>query len=480
METNNSPKKSPSASNDQALNQVPPHDIELEQAVLGALMLEGDLYSDIAGILTADSFYDPRHAALFDVIRSLAAANRPVDVYTITMALKERKNKIADSIAYVVSLTQKVASGAHLVYHAQILRQLYIMRSMISEVKGLLSKCYDSDFDGMMDDYSATMMRMDSLFVGSGAEKSISEILKRHGQVIDERIQKANVGGLQGATYGLSELDRMTCGMCPGQLIIVAARPAMGKTAIALKFSKSAAMYGASVTIASLEMSDISLTDRLVSTYAGVDSAKIKSGRMNANDLRAYQAAVAELEKLPISIYDTPATTFNRLASMARTRHRKGLLDLLVIDYLQLIETDTDGKNYRNNREREVAMISRGLKSLALELKIPVVLLCQLNRAAESRQDKQPQLYDLRESGGIEQDADVVLMPFRPAYYRDTEFIDEDTGLPYPQDMGLLFIRKNRDGATGHVQFRYSPDLSEISDYEVNNIESSDKQGLFQ
>lgn len=471
----NKSSKSGFASTDVQAGFIPPHDVELEQAVLGAMLLEGNLYADTAGILTPSTFYDQRHAVLFGAIRSLATANRPVDLYTVTIALKEAKTlEAAGGPAYVAGLSQKVGSGAHAIYHAQILRQMFIMRAMITELNLLSGKCYDGDFDAMMAEYSATMMRMDSLFVGSGAEKHIRDILQRHGQVIDERIARASQGGIQGITYGLSKLDGMTYGMCNGQLIIVAARPAMGKTAIALKFSKAAAMLGRSVTIASLEMSDISLTDRMVSTYAGVDSTRIKSGRMDSKDLQAYQHAVGELEKLEISIYDTPATTFNRLASMARTRHRKGKLDVLVIDYLQLIETDADGKNFRNNREREVAQISRGLKSLALELKIPVVLLCQLNRAAESRTDKLPQLYDLRESGGIEQDADVVLMPFRPAYYKDTEFVDDTTGQPYPADMGLLFVRKNRDGATGYVPFRYTPDLSSIEDYDTISADTPD------
>lgn len=353
------------------------------------------------------------------------------------------------------------------------------MRTMIAELNTLSGKCYDGDFDGMMSEYAATTGRIDSLFAGSGAEKHIREILKRHGQVVDDRIVRANQGGIQGITYGLSRLDRITNGAQRGQLVIVAARPAMGKTALALKFAMSAAKDNRHVTIANLEMSDISLTDRLVSTYAGVDSQRLKSGRMDARDLKAYQQAVRDLERLNISIYDTPNTTFSRIAAMARAKHRKGELEELIIDYLQLVETDTDGRNYRNNREREVAYISRGLKSLAIELQIPVILLCQLNRAAESRADKQPQLYDLRESGGIEQDADLVLMPFRPAYYKDSgaEFYD-DKGQLLPDDMGLLFIRKHRDGATGQVPFRYTPDLSTIEDYET--IPANDEpKGLF-
>lgn len=481
MENNNRKKSySKPIGNDCPAGLVPPHDVKLEQAVLGAMLLESDLYAELAGILTADTFYDPRHAALFAAIRSVATAGRPVDLFTVSSALRETKSlDAAGGIAYVTECSTRVGSGAHALYHAQILRQLFIMRTMIAELNALSGKCYDGDFDGMMSEYAATTGRIDSLFAGSGAEKHIRDIVKRHGQVVDDRIVRANQGGIQGITYGLSRLDRVTNGARPDQLIIVAARPAMGKTALALKFAKSAAKDNRHVTIASLEMSDISLTDRLVSTYAGVDSQRLKSGRMDARDLKAYQQAVRDLERLEISIYDTPNTTFGRLAAMARTKHRKGRLDLLIIDYLQLIETDTDGRSYRNSREREVADISRGLKSLAIELKIPIILLCQLNRAAENRNDRQPKLHDLRESGGIEQDADLVLMPFRPAYYKEPGVeVYDDKGQPMPDDLGLLYIRKHRDGATGQVPFRYTPDLSTIEDYET--IPANDEpKGLF-
>lgn len=432
---------------------------------MGALLLEGQLYHELSGRLTSDMFYDERHGVIFGAIEYLAAHGQPVDLYTVGRRLEESQmlEKVGGA-ACLAQLTQRVGTGIHTLFHAQILRQLWVMRTMAATLSTLAGKCYEGDFDAIMAEYTSVTRHLDSLFAGAGAEKHIREILQRHGKVIDERIARANRGELLGLSYGLTDLDRLTNGMCPGQLIILAARPAMGKTALALKFSKSAALAGAHVTVTSLEMSDISLTDRLVCTYAGVDSSRLKSGRMRPGDLQAYQQAVGELERLEISIYDSPGATLTRLSSMARARRRKGKLDLLVIDYLQLIETEAGATGYRNNREREVAEISRGLKRLALELEIPVLLLCQLNRAAESRADKQPQLYDLRESGGIEQDADLVIMPFRPSYYKDTEFCD-DNGAPIPSDMGLLFIRKQRDGATGQVSFRYSPDLSTIEDY---------------
>ena len=337
MENNNRKKSySKQIGNDCPAGLVPPHDVKLEQAVLGAMLLESDLYAELAGILTADTFYDPRHSALFAAIRSVATAGRPVDLFTVSSALRETKSlDAAGGIAYVTECSTRVGSGAHALYHAQILRQLFIMRTMIVELNALSGKCYDGDFDGMMSEYAATTGRIDSLFAGSGAEKHIRDIVKRHGQVVDDRIVRANQGGIQGITYGLSRLDRVTNGARPDQLIIVAARPAMGKTALALKFAMSAAKDNRHVTIANLEMSDISLTDRLVSTYAGVDSQRLKSGRMDARDLKAYQQAVRDLERLEISIYDTPNTTFGRLAAMARTKHRKGRLDhyrLLAVD----------------------------------------------------------------------------------------------------------------------------------------------------
>lgn len=445
--------------------RIPPHDTELEKALLGAMLLEQNIYYEVAGIVTSDIFYQNTHAVIFRAIKSLADENKPVDLYTISQKLKEdgRSEEVGGTI-YLAKLTQTVGSAAHAQYHARILYQMHVMRTMASEFSALAAKCYDTDFDSVSAEYQTVLARMDSMFSGSGREKHISAILKRHGQLVEERMLRAGRNEIQGLRYGLADLDRLTGGMQKGQLIIVAARPAMGKTAIALKFAKSPALDGAHVTIASLEMTDLSLTDRLVSSYAGVDGWKLRSGRMDHNDLRCYERAAGELARLNISIDDTAGTTLGRLGAMARTKSRKGELDLLIIDYLQLIESDADKKDFRRNREQEVATITRGLKKLAKDIEIPVVLLCQLNRAVEGRGDKQPQLHDLRESGGIEQDADVVMMPFRPAYYKPLVF-EDDNGMPMPDDAGVVFVRKQRDGALGSVKFRYSPDLSKIEDY---------------
>lgn len=457
---------------------VPPHDTGLEQAILGALMLEQNLYFDIADCVFASIFYEDRHAVIFSAIKSLADDSNPIDLYTVTNKLKEiKKLQTIGGAAYLAQLTQSVGSAAHAKYHSRILWEFWVMRTMASKLHTLIAKCYENSFDAMTEEYQTSLAYMDSLFTGSGREKHIRTILKRHAELIEERAKRAERNEIQGLSFGLTKLDSVTGGMLPGQLIILAARPAMGKTAVALKFAKSAALCDAHVTIASLEMDDLSLTDRLIGSYAGIDGNAIKSGKMSRNDWVAYEQATRELGKLNISIDDTAGTTLARLNAMTRTKHRKGELDLLVIDYLQLIESGNDKRDFKSNREREVAEITRGLKKLAKDLGIPIVLLCQLNRAAEGRSDKQPQLYDLRESGGIEQDADLVMMPFRPAYYKDLVFSDSN-GNPYPDDSGIIFIRKQRNGRLADVLFKYSYDLSKITDYE--STETTKDSTLFQ
>lgn len=457
-------RPSPSRSTD--TGYLPPHDTELERALLGAMLLERNVYHDVAGLISSDTFYDDRHALIFTAIRTLAENSNPVDLLTVGQQLeRQRKLKIAGGPAYLAELTQTVGSASHAGFHAKILYQMAVLRTMISEFGILVGKCYAGDFDDAVTEYGTMTARIDMLFAGSGTERHIRTILKEHGEVMDQRLAQANLGKMPGLTYGLSGLDDLTGGMQSGQLIIIAARPAMGKTALALHVSKSPALQGASVMIASLEMTGISLTDRLLASYAGIDGNKLRSGRMSSDDWNAYEQARGELGKLNIYIDDTAGTTLSRLRATARTKRRKGELDLLVIDYLQLIESENNTGNYKQNREREVAEISRGLKKLAKELNIPVVLLCQLNRQAESRGDKQPQLYDLRESGAIEQDADVVLMPFRPAYYPDLVVSEYEGGPEYPKDVGMVFVRKQRDGKLGTAAFRYSPDLSKLTDY---------------
>lgn len=347
---------------------IPPHDLELEKAVLGAMLLETNIYFDLAGLLNANIFYYDRHALIYRVIKGLADKNTPIDLLTLTRELRSiKKVEAAGGVAYLAELTQCIGSAAHAVHHSRILYQLWVARTMAAELGSLTTKCYSSDFDQLTAEYQTTLSKLDTLFVGSGGDKHISTILRRHGELIEERIKRANRNEIQGITYGLTELDKKTDGAQGGQLIIVAARPGMGKTAIALAFAKAAATDGRAVTIASLEMTDLSLTDRLLSGYAGIDGKKLRSGKMNRDDIRNYEIAAGELAKLNISIDDTAGSTLGRLTAMSRTKHRKGDLEILIIDYLQLIEPETDSRE-RQNREQQISSITRSLKKLAKDL----------------------------------------------------------------------------------------------------------------
>lgn len=450
---------------------LPPQDIELERAVLGALLLESPAYYDTAGTLSPEVFYNPAHSAIYSAIRHLAGEGIPIDMLTVINRLKDTKKlKDVGGATYLAHLTQYVASAMNITHHSRILWQLYVQREMIGSFTSLARSCYTEEFGAVEKEYQTVLSHLDRLFAGSGNEKHISAILRQHGNVIEERIRRAASNQIQGVTYGLRDLDQLTNGAQGGQLIVLAARPGMGKTAIALKFAKSAALDGKHTVISSLEMTRISLTDRLITSYAGIDGKKLRTGRMGREDLMAYENASSALARLDIYIDDTAGAPIGRLCAMARAKHRKGELDILIIDYLQLIEGDPDIAR-RETREREVGIITGKLKKLAKDIDIPVILLCQLNRAAESRSDKKPQAFDLRESGNIEQDADVIMMPFRPAYYPELTFYKNNTTIEYPEDVGVLFVRKQRDGETGEVQFRYSKDLSKITDYDDYDVE---------
>lgn len=446
--------------------KLPPQAIEVEMAVLGALMLETEAIHKVIPILPLDSFYKNEHRKIFKVLMKMASNNQNIDLLQVTQTLKD--NKLLDEVGgpgYITQLTRKVASAAHIEFHAVILRQKFVQRQVIRVANEMQAEAYNDDFDTLSMLWTSTSQDIDDLMTGKSGIKHIAAILEDTELDLKERERKAKEGITPGVTTGLYELDKINSGWQNGDLIIVAARPSMGKTAISINlFAKAAAQSQKSVCIFSLEMEKLKLSKRLILSYGGIVRDRFEKGTMESGDWEAFNKARKELSQLPIYIDDTAGTTIQHIGSVCRNKKRTGECDLIVIDYLQLI-TSSDA-NTNRNREREVAIISAGLKQVARDVGVPVILLAQLNRALENRPDKTPRLADLRESGAIEQDADIVLFPWRPSYYD----IEQDAdGVSLVGTM-LLEIAKNRDGRLDTLPIHHNHDLTVFSDVSVKQF----------
>lgn len=446
-----------------AYGKIPPQAIEVEEAVLGACMLERDAIYKVSPIISADAFYKSEHQQIFNAIEEMAAANQAIDLMTVSRRIMDKG--ILEEIGgpvMITQLTSRVASAAHIEHHARIIKDKYIQREMIRSFSTLLNKCYDDNMDELLVDYAAETQAIDALISGNNGMMHIREIVRETTTDLEDRQRKAASGETPGVTTGLADLNAINNGWQPGDLIIIAARPSMGKTAIAINlFAKAAAEKRKNVCIFSLEMENLKLSKRLILSYGGIVRKNFEQGKMQQGDWQAYNSAIAELEQLNIYIDDTPGVNVRYIDSVVRTKRRKNECDLVVIDYLQLVESP---EAYGKNREREVAEISRGLKKVAKAAGVPIILLAQLNRGVENRDDKTPRLADLRESGAIEQDADIVMFPWRPSYYDPEATDNAGTSL---HNVMLLEIAKFRDGQTGTILAKHNDDLTQFFDYNT-------------
>ena len=459
----NDMEKKKTAQIDAIYGKLPPQAVEVEEVVLGGVMLERDAIYKVTPIIQSEAFYKEEHQVIFKVVEELAAGSQTIDLMTVTQRLKDKG--LLDQVGgpgMIMELTRRVASAAHIEQHCRIIAEKYFQREMIRRFSELIAAAYEDNIDELEMMYAMHTQAIDSLLAGNTGMMHIREVLVQTTKALEKRQVMAQKGETPGITTGLADLNRQNKGWQPGDLIVVAARPSMGKTAVAVNlFSKSAALKGKNVCIFSLEMENIKLSNRLILSYGGIERDNFEQGTMTNDDWRAYNRVVKELEQLPIYIDDTPGTTVRRIEAIARNKARKGECHLIVIDYLQLVEsTDSYGKM---NREREVAEISRSLKKVAKILNVPVILLAQLNRGVENREDKTPRLADLRESGAIEQDADIVMFPWRPCYY-DANAVD-DLGNSLKNIM-FLEIAKYRDGRTGTILARHNEDLTQFFDYD--------------
>lgn len=448
--------------------RIAPRDRELEEAVLGAMMLEKDAYITVSDILKPDSFYEPQHRLIYEAIQTLGASQRPIDMLTVTEQL--RLNGTLDEAGgaiYVTELTGRVSSAAHVEFHARIIAQKYLARELISFASSIEGKAFDesNDVDDLLQEAEGRLFEISQRNV----KKDVTQIDPVISMALEQIQNAANrASGFSGLESGYHALDKLTGGWQNSDLIIIAARPAMGKTAFVLSMAKNMAVnYSTPVAVFSLEMSNIQLVNRLISNVCEINGDKIKSGQLTNLEWDRLMARIKHLNGAPLFIDDTPSLSIFELRTKARRLVREHHVGFIIIDYLQLM--NASGMKF-GSREQEVSMISRSLKQLAKELNIPIVALSQLNRSVESRADgKRPQLSDLRESGAIEQDADIVCFIHRPEYYTrsDTDADGNDI-----RGLAEFIVAKHRSGSTDDIKMRFRHDFARFENWDDNGSDS--------
>ena len=444
--------------------RVPPQANDMEEAVLGAIMLEKEAVITILDILKPESFYKEAHQKIFKTISDLSAREYPVDLYTVTEELKAHNElESVGGPVYLTQLTSKVVSAAHVDYHARIVAQKYIQRELIRVSTEIQNRSFDDTYDVTeLLDYSEN-----ALF--QIAEGNIKREVSPINMVIKEAIREIEEAGkredaLVGIPSGFTKLDRLTSGWQKSELIIVAARPSMGKTAFALSMARNMAIdHGKKVAIFSCEMSSIQLVNRLIIAETDIPGDKIKNGRLNEEEWKQLDSRIKKLIQAPVFIDDTPAISVFELRAKCRRLMAQHKLDIVIVDYLQLMS----GPENAGSREQEVSNISRSLKSIAKELNVPIIALSQLNRSVEMRGGlKRPLLSDLRESGAIEQDADMVVFIHRQDKFGILTFEDGSS----TKGIAEIILAKNRNGPVDDVRLRFREERAQFVDIDDFDI----------
>ncbi|WP_292901274.1 replicative DNA helicase [Nonlabens sp.] len=432
--------------------KIPPQAVDLEKVVIGALMIDGKGVDEVIDLLTPDVFYQKNHQVIFEAIDILFKEGKPVDLLTVSAQLRKmEKIEVAGGDHYLVQLSQLVSSTAHIEFHARIILQKFIQRSLIKISTEIITESYEESTDvfDLLDKAESKLYEVTQGNIRKSTETAMDLVRQAK-----ERIEEiANRDGLSGIPSGFTDLDRLTSGWQPSDLIIIAARPGMGKTAFTLSMARNIAV-GNNIPVAffSLEMSSVQLITRLISSETGLSSEKLRTGKLEPHEWEQLNVKVKDLEQAPIFIDDTPSLSIFDLRAKCRRLASQYGIKLIMIDYLQLMTAQTGNKG--GNREQEISTISRNLKALAKELSVPVIALSQLSRAVESRGgSKRPLLSDLRESGAIEQDADIVSFIYRPEYYGLDEWDDDDRTPTAGQ--GEFIVAKHRNGATDSIRLKF-------------------------
>lgn len=466
--------KRQSAPIDPTYAHLQPQAPDVEKLILGALMIDKDAFSMVSEIIHPETFYEPRNQKIFHAIQTLNMEEHPVDIATVTEQLKTEGT--LDSVggpAYIVELSSHVASSAHIEYHAHIIAQKYLARQLISFASQIETKAFDDtiDVDELMQEAEGSLFEL--------SQKNMLQDYTQIDPVIRQAVDilqkaSANTGGLTGVASGFTKLDEMTSGWQRSDLVIIAGRPAMGKTSFALSIAKNIAVdYRVPIAFFSLEMNNVQLVNRLISNTCEIAGNKILNGQLTPDEWERLDKNLRKLTGAPVFIDDTPGLSVFELRTKARRLVREKGVQIIMIDYLQLM--NANGMKF-NSRQEEVSTISRSLKGLAKELDIPILALSQLNRTVENREGiegKRPQLSDLRESGAIEQDADMVLFVHRPEYYH----IFQDEKGNDLHGMAQIIIAKHRKGATGDVLLNFRGEYTRFQNPEDAYLGSADGGG---
>ncbi len=443
--------------------RVMPQALELEEAVLGAILVDRDGLPSVIEILRSESFYKDIHSDIYTVMLELFEKSQPIDLLTVHESLKKAKKlELIGGINYLLELTNKVASAANVEYHARIIAQKFIQRELIRVSTTTIKDSYSDEKDvfELLDEAEQNLYEITDTNLNTGYEK-LSALAIKTRREIEAISQKEEA--ITGVTTGFKELDKLTSGWQKSDLIIIAARPGMGKTAFTLSLARNAAMAGKGVAIFSLEMANTQLVQRLIAMDAEIDSHKLRNGQLDQTEWLRLNQTVDNMAESPIFIDDTPAINIFELRAKCRRLKQNHNIELIVIDYLQLMTGSPNQK--KGNREQEISSISRALKGLAKELSVPVIALSQLSRAVETRGgSKRPVLSDLRESGAIEQDADIVSFIYRPGYYEMDEDFDK------PRDLAEIIIAKHRNGSLDTVELRFVPQFVRFEEGNFNQF----------
>ena len=441
-------------------NQIPPQDIEAEQAVLGAIFLDADSIIDAMEIIEPQDFYRRSHQIIFQAMIQLNDRNESIDLITLKAEI-EKSNSLEDigGLTYLTELSQASPSAASIAYYAKIVDDKATLRNLIQTASRIVTKGFEQDEDvqSIVDQAEKSILEVSEKRNSNGFQ-SIADVLNRTIENIDQLAQ--NNEEITGLPTGYAALDKMTAGLQKEELIILAARPAVGKTAFALNIAQNVGTKtDRSVAIFSLEMGAESLVNRMLCAEGSIEASHLRTGQLSEEEWRNLIVAMGSLSNASIYIDDTPGIKISEIRARCRKlAQEKGNLGLILIDYLQLIEGTG-----RENHQQEVSEISRQLKKLAKELKVPVIALSQLSRGVEQRQDKRPVLSDIRESGSIEQDADIVAFLYRDDYYQREG--DEEDGGEEPQNNNVIevIIEKNRSGARGTVELLFIKEYNKFS-----------------
>jgi replicative DNA helicase len=453
------------ATSDITLEKSLPHSLEAEGAVLGAVLLDNQVFDQAAELLTVQDFHSEGHQKIFARMEALASMSRPIDLVTLREELdKDNQLETVGGVSYLASLLDGVPRIANIERYAQIVKEKSILRKLIHTNNEILIRCFSGEEDpaSLLEQAEKSIFEISQERINTGFT-GLRELLEKtwkHVETLEERKEL-----ITGVPTGYHQLDEMTSGLQPSDLVILAGRPGMGKTSLALNIGQHASIKeGKTVGVFSLEMASDQLVMRLLCGEARVDSHRVRSGYLSSDDWQDLAKAMSRLSEARIFIDDTPAMSIIEMRSKSRRLKSEHGLDLLIIDYMQLMSGTTGRPQRFENRQQEISAISRALKALAKELSVPVLALSQLSRAPEQRRgDHRPQLSDLRESGSIEQDADVVLFVFREDLYRKDEE-EEDTGI------AEVIIGKQRNGPTGVVKLAFIDQWTRFENPAANQL----------